>query len=131
MQYQIIVSEKQTRILSSALDVYSRIQGGQFETVLDRFEWKKLTREEKNKIEKMLTDLKCMLTGVEENAYLGIGQISDDGQIAYDIHQVVRHCLANNTKTDPTNWINWSVDYRTPCQYGSEPLCQIKKEEEA
>jgi hypothetical protein len=25
-----------------------------------------------------------MLTGVERNAYLGIGQISDDGQIAYD-----------------------------------------------
>jgi hypothetical protein len=40
MKYQITISEKQARIISSALDVYSRIQGGQFANVLDRFEWK-------------------------------------------------------------------------------------------
>lgn len=82
MKYQIIVNEKQARIISNALDVCSRLEGGQFETVLDRFNWKKLNSEEKDKIEEMLTDLKCMLTGVERNAYLGIGQISDDGQVA-------------------------------------------------
>lgn len=126
MKYQITVNEKQARIISNALDVCSRLQGGQFDTVLNRFSWKELDVEERNKIREMLTDLKCMLTGVERNAYLGIGQISDDGQIAYDIHQVVRHALAVNSDFSPTNWSNWTVDYNEPLQHGSEPLCHVK-----
>lgn len=127
MEYQITVSEKQARIISSALDIYSRIQGGQFAKVLDRFEWKELSNDEKKRIEYMLTDLKCMLTGVEGNGYIGIGQISEDGRIAYDIHQVIRHCLAHNTKPTPNSWTEWTVDFDKPSQYGSETLCEIEK----
>jgi hypothetical protein len=90
----------------------------------------KLNSEEEDKVEQMLIDLKCLLTGVKGNGYLGIGQISDDGQIGYDMHQVVRHCLAHSTKPDPTNWLEWTTDFDKPSQYGSEPLCQIKRCEE-
>lgn len=128
MGYQIIVNEKQARIISSALDVYARIQGGQFKNAFDRFEWKKISETEKDKIDQMLNYLKCVLTGEEGNGYLGIGLISDDAQIVYDIHQVIRHCIAHNTKPlpSPQDWIAWTVDFNKPSQYGSEPLCEVE-----
>ncbi len=125
MRYQIIVNEKQAKVISNALDVYARIQGGQFANVINRFEWKKVSESKKDKIDEMLSYLKCVLTGVEGNGYMGIGQINNDGQIAYDVHQVIRHCIAHNTKPLPTNWSNWTVDFDKPSQYGSEPLCEV------
>lgn len=42
MKYKLVVNEKQAKIISWALDFYSRTMGGQLEDILCRFHWRNL-----------------------------------------------------------------------------------------
>lgn len=123
MKYKLTVSEKQAKVISFALDFYSRISGGQFEEVFMRFHWEKIDDDGRTKALEMLTDLKCMLTGLKPNQpNVGIGNVCEEGKIAFDLHQVIRHRLAK----DNPNQHPYSVDLDRPMKYSKEILAQIE-----
>jgi hypothetical protein len=121
--YQITLNEEQAKIISKSLDFYSRIIGEQFERIKDLFWGTK--SEHFEEIGKVLSRLKYLLIGIEDNSNLGIGNISVEGRNAYDLHQVIRHCLALNRATKPSHWL--TVDFNPPTQCADQPLAQIER----
>lgn len=126
--YQIELNEKQVNYLIKALDLYTRIGLGQFEEILNwEFQWNKLSYEFSTEIRQRLDFIKCLLTGLPSSASRGIfGSDTPEGcKIAYDIQQVVRHCVAWNNKPEG----DWTVDFREPMNASQEPLPQCKVSE--
>ena len=124
MKYKLVVNEKQAKIISWALDFYSRTMGGQLEDILCRFHWRNLNDDKRDEAHDILVDLKCMLTGLNPNQpNMELHNISEDGRIAYDLHQVIRHQIAHN---NPNDCHEYSVDLGTPRQVGSESLANIE-----
>ena len=120
MNYQLTLNEKQARILSCALDTYARIAGGQFSVILHQFSIEPTDRKH---VDKLLAELKLLLTGKGVSEDRGLHEISEDGQVAYDLHQVVRYSLRQ-----PKNICNMSdirVSDYPPLQYSHEPLAII------
>jgi len=120
-KYQITLNREQAQTISKALDFHSRIIGGQFQEIIDLF-WD-AKPENVKEAEKILTRLKYLLTGMGEDGNLGIGNISENGRNAYDLHQVIRHRLALDK---PESRHEFSVDFRSPSQYGTQPFAQIE-----
>ncbi len=120
-KYQITLNREQAQIISKALDFYSRIIGGQFNEIKNLF-WA-AKPEDFKEVGKILTRLKFLLTGMEENGNLGIGNISEDGRNAYDLHQVIRHRLAVDM---PELHHEFSVDFHSPLQWGTQPFAEIE-----
>ena len=74
-KYQITLNREQARLISTALDFYSRIIGGQFNEIISRFSWETCSDEALKEAEEILTRLKYLLTGIEGSGNLGIGNI--------------------------------------------------------
>jgi hypothetical protein len=128
MKYKLIVSEKQAKTISWALDFYSRTMGGQLEDILCRFHWKNLKDDQRDEAHNTLTDLKCTLTGLNPNQpNMGLHNISEEGRIAYDLHQVIRHKIAHD---NPDDRHKYSVDFDTPLKFSSESLAKIESLDE-
>lgn len=121
-KYQITLNGEQAHLLSMSLDFYSRIAGGQFKEIINRFLWGACDDKDLEEAKKILTRLKFLLTGMEDNSNIGIGNIIEDGRNAYDLHQVIRHRLALD-RVDHQNKL--SVDFRSPHQWGTQPLAEI------
>lgn len=124
MQYKLTINEHQAKVISFALDFYSRISGGQFEQIVHRFDWQNSKEDNVSiKATALLVDLKCVLTGLNKSEHnIGLGNICEDGKIAYDLHQVIRHKLAN---TDSSSSHPDSVDFNVPRQVSNEALAEI------
>ena len=120
-KYQITLNREQAQVISKALDFYSRIIGGQFDEIRTLF-WD-AKPENFKKADKILSRLKFLLTGMGDNGNLGIGNISEKGRNAYDLHQVIRHRLALDR---PESHHEFSVDFHPPFQWGTQPLAQIE-----
>lgn len=128
MKYKLIVSKKQAKTISLALDFYSRIMGGQFEDILHRFPWKNLNDDKRDEARNILVNLKCMLTGLNPNQpNMGLHNISEEGRIAYDLHQVIRNKIAHD---NPDDHHKYSVDFDPPLKYSSESLAKIESIDE-
>lgn len=121
--YQITLNKEQAQIISKSLDFYSRIIGGQFERMKDFFWGAK--SEHLEEVGKVLSRLKYLLTGMEDNGNLGIGNISAEGRNAYDLHQVIRDRLALDRETKPEHWP--TVDFNPPTQWGNQPFAKIER----
>lgn len=126
MKYKLIISNEQAKIISIALDFYSRTMGGQFEDIVNRFHWRNIkNNDERDRAFELFRDLKCMLTGLQSNQpNIGLGNISEKGRIAYDLHQVIRYQLANDNPNSDYRFL--SVDFDPPHQESNEPLAQIE-----
>ncbi|OGT43321.1 MAG: hypothetical protein A3F13_02420 [Gammaproteobacteria bacterium RIFCSPHIGHO2_12_FULL_40_19] len=123
MKYKLTVSEKQAKVISFALDFYSRISGGQFDEIFYRFIWKNINDDERSKVREMLNELKFVLTGLKPNQpNMGLGKICEDGKIAYDLHQVIRHQLAKDNPNEPP----YSIDLDPPMKYSKEIPAKIE-----
>lgn len=120
-KYQITLNKDQAQIISKALDFYSKIIGGEFNEIRKLFSNTK--PENCKEIEKTLSRLKFLLTGMEENSNFGIGNISEKGRNAYDLHQVIRHRLAVDKHE---SYHEFSVAFHSPYQWGTQPLAQIE-----
>jgi hypothetical protein len=119
-KYVIEVSEEQAQIISSALDIYSRLTFGQISIAFQmipfseelEFNFKTLLGEFFRTIEDL----------VFYNNQIGIAEASESGKIACDIHQVIRHRIAwdRNPKGENLVWFD------EPFKYGKEELVKIK-----
>lgn len=122
MEYQLEINENQAKIISSALDLYSRIAGGQFEEIL-KFYWHS-DQEKISKAKEVLTDLKVLLTGIKPNQLnIGLHDICEDAKVAYDLHQVIRYKLAHDRPHNTGDIL--TVDFDTPRQISEEPMAEI------
>src|SRR5437879_842303 len=90
-KYRIEINEEQAKIISLALDIFSRMEAGRLEWIFSMISWKYY--EKLQSAEPMLKELQLLLTGMQRGN-LGIGNVSNSAKIAYDLHQVIRHRLA-------------------------------------
>ena len=124
MKYKLSLNKKQAEIISFALDFYARTMGGQFEDIIYKFDWRNIkSEEERDRAFDLFRELKCMLTGLKQNQpNIGLGNICEDGKIAYDLHQVIRHRIATD---HPNDYGEFCVDFNKPRQVSNEPLAKI------
>lgn len=99
MDYKIELGEKELRLISQALDLYSRLGLFQFEklddhTDIQKFIWDKDLQQE---FEWKITPLKALF-GYPINGSRGIfnKEVSDTSKIMCDMHQTIRHELWKN-----------------------------------
>ena len=119
LEYTLEVTENQLKTLSLALDIFSRLESGQFERCFSVIPWKQ--KDKMAEANELLNRLQLLLTGMNRGN-LGIGQVSEKAKVAYDLHQVVRHYIAwaNEPRGGET------VDFWNPLQMSHEPLAKIK-----
>jgi len=95
-KYNLTVTEEQARILTDALDLYSRIGIGQFEEVLQVYDRNlKLDEETRDRI-RIGLDIAKREAGHPRSGSHGIHneKVDDRFRAAYDLQQVVRNRLA-------------------------------------
>lgn len=127
-RYLLEVSEAQARLISDALEFYSRIGIGQIEMVEERFRWHNEFKEHAEAREAGRTHLmvaKELLTGCPPNGSAGIHnpRVAEMNRRAYDIHQVIRNRLAWDR--DPKG--SFQVEFDEPRQISDTPLPTIQK----
>lgn len=102
--YTLTITEEQARVISIATELFSRVCIGQTDDL--RF-WK-------------------------PKANIGMHDTCDEGQLAWDLYQVIRHRLAWDRAGNPPvrDWKTMmTVDFDEPLKIGPEPLAGIKHEE--
>lgn len=120
IKYTLEVNDEQAKVISLALDIFSRMEGGQLEWVFSMIPWKYYDKFESAK--PMLRELQLLLTGMQ-NGNLGIGNVSDSARIAFDLHQIIRHRLAWDR--EPQGGI--SIFFDPPMKWGSQPLATMEQ----
>lgn len=96
MKFQLTFTPEQARVLTQALDIYSRLGLGQFEKVLDVYDPDfKLTGPVRDEIRRALEVAKEE-AGHPAHGSHGIHNpvVPDTFRVAFDLQQVVRHKLA-------------------------------------
>ena len=111
LSYQLTLNEKKARVLSNALDLYARVISFQLETVADVImfdnndlkvystDGEEIPYEDLHNFKDALRQLKAQFLKCHPNSSHGIQSrhISDSARIAYDIHQVVRNSVYENS----------------------------------
>lgn len=140
-KYQVILTEKQVRILSYACDQFSRLICGQdwsFQELLEsawerrsveatghfmdkEFEggWHKMREE----AEDICRQIKQRFWGLDYCTLNGV-RYDPTADILFDIHQVLRHQLWLDKPEQDRE--RWTVDAYEGMQFGDEPMCKIK-----
>ena len=120
-KYVLEVNEKQTALISHALDIYSRLEAGHLEWIFSMIEWKHYDKLPEAK--PLLEALKLLLTGYPPHQHPGIGMLSNNATAAWDLHRVIRHRLAWDR--EPQGGMGVFFDEPTST-VGKEPLATIK-----
>lgn len=130
--YLLEINQNQAAVLQKALELYSRLLGGQIYELRNLFadRWKTLNY---NEIESLLEQLKRQIfPELESNAYYGVGnKVYPESTVAWDVMQVIRHrlawdCLEREGKEKPDFY---GVQYKEPMKFGEEELAKIQKVE--
>lgn len=101
---QIIVTENQAQLINHALDLYSRLAVGQFDSIknhwgIGKMLWKKQKDDYYYVGEEELKALRNKLFQFEDNKGLNYSygihnqEVDDSARVAFDILQVIRHEL--------------------------------------
>lgn len=133
--YNLKISKKQAKVISKALDFYSRIGCGQMSEVLwhpsvAKKMWvknDKLTENQYNHkvVGQLLDNIKKIIWNYDPNEHGGINMADENDKVSYDLHQVIRHKLAWDK--EPKGGM--TVDFHKPMQYSEEEkLAEIKTE---
>lgn len=140
--YSLELTERQTKLLSWALDSFARIIEGQDSTYQDMMEaaWEKRANEAtgnfmdkefeggwqamRNDAEYYSNAIKRRFWGLERNVLYGVNY-DETSDILWDIHQVIRHQLWLDKPEDKKSRI--TVDADEPLSFGTEPLAKISR----
>ena len=144
-KYVLELTERQARLLSWACDNFTRIIAGQdfiYQEFMERA-WDKRCKEATGHImddkwdggwyemrryaESVCKEIKEKFWGLSGQANFGLNY-DEDGDIIWDIHQVIRHQLWLDN--DDENKSKWTVDASPASQTGESPLAKIKKIED-
>ena len=115
MKITMELSEKQYKIITRALDLYSRIQMGQLHEIVQVIAFesgKHIEHPERHKVNNLLSEVKQYIFGLDNNAYNSIcsDEVSESAKISYEIKQVMDSKLAWNQNPEG----GWQVQYDEP-----------------
>ncbi len=117
MKYQMTFNKKQLKIMNSALHSFARMQIGQLKTAMEPITF---FSDVKDKLNKTQRDWLDELTLYEHNEMHGH---TDDGDVAWDIHQVLRHQMWLDDGSKPIHVVSDSVN-----KTSKEELPKLEKE---
>jgi hypothetical protein len=121
-KYSLEVTEKQSEVLCAALEMYSRVQTGQFWAMAEPWYF---NHDNHRQLYDALDALKPIIfPELPHNGYHGIHspKVADEAQMAWDIQQVIRHRLA----WDKTPEGGIGVSFHDPLLSGLAPAAKIK-----
>ena len=131
-KYVVEFTKEQLIVMARGLEFYSRFLAGQWE-IPDAMEFKEYELQEKyegfwekrNYVEEQLRILKAHFTGLNYNAFYGIGsdKLDQDAKEAYDIYRPVLEEFNKNSES-------WNVYTHPGLQYGNEGRIKIEVKEE-
>jgi len=112
--YNLKITKEQAEIMEKALDLFSRIGTGQFEEILRHPTWRKkmLTGEIKPSAiaiaKRNIDGAKKLITKFDSGASMSIVGASEDTRSAYDILQVIRYSIwqDSDNKEDTAHLVN-------------------------
>lgn len=127
-KYTLQLTENQARIISEALDLFSRIGMGQLKEVVSVLRQNPLPNSNLEERINFLSEIRNKLDilakyWMKGPGYHGITSklISDKFRIAWDIQQVIRHRLAWDRKSEG----GFTIDFDDPMVTSEEPLPKI------
>lgn len=116
--YQITLNERQIRLVSAALDFFSRIRAGQLSEVTH------ILRGDYDHVEAGLyldKVKKIIFPDLASNEHHK-GR-DEDSQIAYEMHGIIRQFLAFEREPEG----GYTVDFDSPLKVSKEPLLTVKR----
>lgn len=132
-KYTITITQTQAEVMNRALELYSRLKAGQLTELY--FEFMNPAKSSRELFEVAAKDMKRSLwPDMEYNASKGIGQDTIEsngkGDIAWDMHEVLRHRLAWDKAGNPSQRDFKTMmghDYDKPYSWSGHPLAEIKE----
>jgi len=122
MKYKLEITDDHAQVLCAALEMYSRVQMGQFWAMADPW----FCQENHRELYDALDALKPIIfPDLQHNAYHGIHspKVDSKAQMAWDIQQVIRHRLS----WDKTPEGGMGVNFHDPHRSGPPPLAKITR----
>lgn len=109
MEYRIKLSEENIKLVSRALELFSRISAGQFNEVklcytIEKRSWD-LSETDRGHYEAYLSLAAQIITGMERGASFGIFHpaLEQEAKVAYHIERSIRHQLWKDSPDKPIN----------------------------
>lgn len=132
-KYTITITQTQAEVMNRALELYSRLKAGQLSEIYFEFmDPKKSSRELFEVAAKVMK--RSIWPDMEYNATKGVGQDTRDGNgkgdIAWDMHEVLRHRLAwDEAGNPPTRDFKTMMGhtYDNPTSWSGHPLAEMKE----
>lgn len=131
MGYILKINEHQAEVLCRALDLFSRTGMGQFNELLYTFELSHLHSYSDNnylgivdRVRSLLANIHILLTKLPPNASFGMtsGKINDIFRVAWDLQQVIAHCMSWKQSPGGGTGVNFSEPFRSSTK---EPLAEV------
>ncbi len=128
--YTLTLNEKQADVLNHALELFSRLKAGQLQELWHLCATGKQDRQE---FEDIASKLKtCLFPELTASGSHGVGQGTfhgdDRGDVAWDLHEVVRHRLAWSRAGNPSHRDYKKMlghNYDKPTSWSGEPLAEM------
>ena len=121
-QYELRLSHRHVRVLIKALDMFNRIEIGQFERIVDdKFD---IPIEVRRLVRGLFDEAKHLMYGLPANASKGIcsPELDEDVHISYEIEKVLQKIIA-----EVEDHHRWSVWRDGPMSISKEPFPTIKQ----
>lgn len=120
----LCVTENQARLISRAMELYSRLGIGQYDHMEYLPDWDFKKRDVAKSI---LDSLHVLMTGYHPHAGKGIGSpdIHEDYRVAYDIQKVINHFLYMKRPEEERGF--GTVDSYKPSPTSNEPMAVISE----
>lgn len=141
--YNLQVTEEQLKVISTACELLSRIQGGQIREAFEHLPLKKdidwgVYHKIKDELTKRMPEiLMDDIDGWSSSFGVGSSKVHPYHDIAWDLYTTTRHQLSWEYAIEqgwvedfnsPKNWDKMlGVSYDFPMNYGTEPLAKIER----
>ena len=107
MKYRIEITEEQAKTIMTALEVFFRLDMGQFEEL----RWFNQSKEPIDEL--LIREIKSSLfPELPKNGYRAVTSISDRGKRACEIFQVLRHAVAWSKENNSPETRDWTKQYQ-------------------
>jgi hypothetical protein len=140
--YNLQVTEEQLKVISTACELLSRIQGGQIREAFEHLPLKKgvdwdAYHEIQDELTKRMPEiLEDGIDGWSSSFGVGSSKLPDSHDIAWDLYQVIRYEISTEKAIENGIIQNkgerkfpemMTVNYDPPMKFGSEKLAKIER----
>lgn len=117
--YQLIINAEQAKVISAALESYSRMMVGQIGYALEPLTFQQMKNGKDinhKKLRELCDEVKATLTDFSHpGASYGIHseEVDDSARVAYDIKKVIEHRLSYDRKPEGGPTLNFDIPNKT------------------